>query len=83
MGLRDLFSCKDCVNVLRSYLDGEMTPEDEAHLKSHLAECPPCVDFLESYKATPVLCRKALAQRMPEEMSLRLKAFLREKAGRS
>jgi len=83
VGLHDFSSCKNCVDVLQSYLDGEMAPEDEAHLRSHLAECPPCVDFLETYKATPELCRKALAQRMPEELSQKLKAFLREKAGRS
>lgn len=83
MGLLGLFSCKDCVDVLQSYLDGEMAPEDEAHLKSHLADCPPCVDFLETYKATPGLCRKALARQMPEELGQKLKAFLREKTGQS
>ena len=79
MGLMGLFSCKDCVDVLRAYLDGEMSPEEEAHLKAHLGDCPPCVDFLESYKATPGLCRKALKAKMPEELSQKLKAFLREK----
>ena len=74
-----LFSCKDCVDVLRAYLDGEMSPEEEAHLKAHLGDCPPCVDFLESYKATPGLCKKALARKMPEELSQKLKAFLRDK----
>lgn len=83
MGLLGLFSCKDCVDVLRAYLDGEMSPEDEAHFKSHVGDCPPCLEFLESYKATPNLCRKALAARMPEELSHKLKAFLREKASRT
>lgn len=78
-----LFTCKDCVDVLRDYLDGEMSPEDEAHFKSHLEDCPPCVEFLESYRATPGLCKKALAQRMPQELSEKLKAYLREKATRS
>jgi anti-sigma factor (TIGR02949 family) len=73
------FSCKECVDVLRAYLDGEMTPEDEAHLKAHLGDCPPCVDFVEQYRATPGLCKKALAAKMPEELSFKLKAFLREK----
>jgi anti-sigma factor (TIGR02949 family) len=80
VGLFGLFSCKDCVDVLRDYLDGEMTPADEAHFKSHVADCPPCMEFLDTYKATPGLCRKALAQRMPEELTSKLKAFLREKA---
>jgi len=83
VGLMGLFSCKDCVDVLRAYLDGEMTAEDEAHFKAHLGDCPPCLEFLESYKATPGLCRKALARRMPEELSSKLKSFLREKTSRS
>jgi anti-sigma factor RsiW len=74
-----LFSCKDCVDVLLAYLDGEMSPEEEAHFKAHLGDCPPCVDFLEGYKATPGLCRRALARKMPEEMSQKLKAYLRDK----
>lgn len=80
MGWFGLFSCKDCVDVLRDYCDGEMDPKDRAHFESHIGDCPPCMEFLESYKATPDLCRKALAQRMPQELSSKLKAFLREKA---
>jgi len=59
-----------------------MSPEDEAHLKEHLGYCPPCVEFVEQYRATPVLCRKALrAQiaKMPDELSQKIKAFLRAK----
>jgi anti-sigma factor (TIGR02949 family) len=73
------FSCKECVDVLRAYLDGEMTSEDQAHFKAHLGDCPPCMDFLEQYKAMPGLCKKALAAKMPEELSHKLKAFLRDK----
>lgn len=75
-------TCKECVDVLRAYLDGEMTPEEESHFKSHLGDCPPCVDFVETYRSTPDLCRKALASQMPDELSRKLKAYLREKTAR-
>ena len=65
--------------MLGDFLDGAMSPEDEAHLKEHLEGCPPCVDFLRTYRATPELCRRALASQMPAEMSNRLMEFLRGK----
>lgn len=82
MGLLGFITCKDCVDTLRAYLDGEMTPEDEAHLKAHLGDCPPCVEFMNSYRDTPGLCRKALASRMPEELSRKIKDYLRAKVAK-
>jgi anti-sigma factor (TIGR02949 family) len=80
------FDCKDCVDALRAYLDGEMTSEDEARFKAHVEDCPPCKEFLETYLATIGLARKALGQKMPEELSQKIKTFKdedKDKARRS
>jgi anti-sigma factor RsiW len=74
-----MYTCKDSINLLLDFLDGELTPEDTQHLREHLQGCSPCVDFLRTYRATPGLCKKALAQRMPQEMSSKLTEFLRSK----
>lgn len=74
-----MFSCKDSINLLMDFLDGEMAPEEEAHLQEHLSGCPPCVDFLRTYRATPGLCKRALAKQMPKEVSESLTEFLRSK----
>jgi hypothetical protein len=37
------------------------------------------VDFLQSYKATPQLARRAMVDEMPRELAGKLKAFLRSK----
>jgi hypothetical protein len=37
------------------------------------------VDFLRTYRATPGLCKRALAERMPQELSSKLTDFLRSK----
>lgn len=74
-----MYTCKDSINLLLDYLDGELTPEDTQHLREHLQGCSPCVDFLRTYRATPGLCKKALAQKMPQEMSSKLTEFLRSK----
>jgi anti-sigma factor RsiW len=74
-----MYTCKDSINLLMDYLDGEMTPEEAQHLKEHLQGCAPCVDFLRTYRATPSLCKRALAKSMPQEMSSKLTEFLRSK----
>lgn len=74
-----MYTCKDSINLLLDFLDGELTPEDAQHLREHLQGCAPCVDFLRTYRATPGLCKKALAQKMPQEMSTKLTEFLRSK----
>jgi anti-sigma factor (TIGR02949 family) len=74
-----MYNCKDSINLLQDYLDGELTPEDAQHLREHLQGCAPCVDFLRTYRATPGLCKRALAHKMPQEMSSKLTEFLRSK----
>lgn len=74
-----MYTCKDSINLLLDFLDGELTPEDTQHLREHLQGCSPCVDFLRTYRATPGLCKKAMAQKMPQEMSSKLTEFLRSK----
>ena len=72
-----MFSCKDSIHLLMDFLEGEMSPELARELEQHLAGCPPCVDFLHTYRRTPGMCRRALAARMPEELSAKLTEFLR------
>ncbi|XXF77184.1 zf-HC2 domain-containing protein [Myxococcaceae bacterium GXIMD 01537] len=74
-----MYNCKDSINLLLDFLDGELTEEDARHLKEHLSGCAPCVDFLRTYRATPGLCKRALVQRMPKEVSEKLTEFLRSK----
>jgi len=74
-----MFNCKDSIDSLLPFLEGEMSPEDEEHLRAHLNGCPPCVEFVRSYRATSGLCRKALVKSMPPEVADRLRSFLRGK----
>jgi anti-sigma factor RsiW len=62
-----------------NFLDGEMSADEESHLREHLSGCPPCVDFLKTYRATPTLCKRALARQMPEELSGKLTEYLRQR----
>lgn len=72
-------TCKDSIDALLAYLDGDMPNEEKRALEEHLTGCSPCVDFMKTYRETSSLCRKALAARMPTEVASRLKDFLSAK----
>ena len=76
-------TCKDSVELLLEYLDGELTPELREKLEEHLGGCSPCEDFLKSYRATPGLCRKALARDVPREVAAKLTDFLSREMGKA
>ena len=69
--------CKECVDFLGEYVDGDM-PETEARaFEAHLDACPPCVAFVDTYRKTTNMCREKLAVTMPAELSISIMAFLR------
>jgi anti-sigma factor RsiW len=43
--------------MLSEYLDRELTAETCTELEAHLADCPPCIEFLNSLKKTVGLCK--------------------------
>ncbi len=57
MGHHHGCKCNDAFAMLSEYLDHELTAETCAELEAHLADCPPCIDFLNSLKKTVGLCK--------------------------
>ena len=58
------------------YLEGALgLPEREA-IDTHVAGCPRCVAFLESYVETPRIMRAATTGALPAERSAALRRFL-------
>jgi anti-sigma factor (TIGR02949 family) len=72
-------TCNDALKHLVDYLEGELEPEANSELESHLSACPPCVRFLQTYKSTGKVCKQALEREMPVEMKHALRKFLRSK----
>ncbi len=54
-------TCRDVVEFLMAYLDGELDAGARADFDRHLGECPACVAFVETYERTVRLGRAALA----------------------
>lgn len=52
-------TCREVVDFLGEYLDGDLPSAQCAAFESHLADCPDCVTYLRSYEETVRLGRAA------------------------
>jgi anti-sigma factor RsiW len=53
-------TCLEFVEFLDAYLAGELPPEQVAEFNNHLAGCPPCVTYMQTYQETVRLGKEAL-----------------------
>jgi anti-sigma factor RsiW len=74
--------CRECIDLLVDYLEGDLPPARAQALEIHLELCPACVRFLRTYQGTVDVARKLPVEEIPEELVDRLIDFLqREKDG--
>jgi len=66
-------TCRQIVDFLMDYLDGELPADASSTFEEHLAICPPCRVYLDTYEETIRLGREACADHddpadAPEEL---------------
>ncbi len=72
-----MICCKECLDLLFDYLEGNLDDETSSSLDEHLQDCPPCINFLRTYKKTTVICRESLGKNdIPDVVQMKLKEFL-------
>src|SRR5436309_7930225 len=54
-------TCRELIDFLMAYLDGELDPAERAEFDRHLSLCPNCRNYLHSYTATVRLGKWAFA----------------------
>jgi anti-sigma factor RsiW len=52
-------TCRELIERLAGYVDGDLPPDERAAIEEHLASCPSCQNYLASYQATIEMERKA------------------------
>jgi anti-sigma factor RsiW len=45
-------NCREFVDFLMAYLDAELPSDQVESFRQHLADCPPCVNYLDTYRET-------------------------------
>ena len=74
-------ACMSGVELLMDFREGVLPADVHAALEAHVAGCPRCAAFVESYRATPRILRDATATPLPDHVEASLKAFLRGRTG--
>ena len=68
--------CKQVFSLLSEYLNLELSPDACQEIETHLAGCPPCVEFAESLRKTVELCRHYQPSELPEPLGKRAREEL-------
>ena len=69
-------SCPRIVSLLSDYLDGRLPSDVRADLEQHLSGCAECTAFVGTFRSTVSMLQSLSEQELPEELRLRLRAFL-------
>jgi anti-sigma factor RsiW len=70
----DSLTCRELIGFLADYLDGELPEPTRRVFEDHLEDCPPCRDYLASYRTTIALAAEAcgpddrVAEDVPEDL---------------
>jgi anti-sigma factor RsiW len=75
-----MISCRETVESLLDFLTGELSREHRDRAERHLAECPCCAAFLDSYRTTVLLVRRLPRPSLPVALQRRLRALLEDDA---
>ena len=71
--------CREMVDLLVDYLDGELSVGTTMDLEKHLKGCDNCLAFLNTYRKAVSLSQKLEYGDIPAELQKRLRDFLSDK----
>jgi anti-sigma factor RsiW len=57
--MKPFITCKELVDFLGEYVEGALSAAQLAEFHRHLAVCPSCIHYVESYKTTRLLGKAA------------------------
>jgi anti-sigma factor RsiW len=67
------------MEALYDFEEGTMPSSERAHFEEHLAACPPCVRFLDSYRATGRTLRALKPREIPPTLARTVFQFVKER----
>jgi|WetSurMetagenome_2_1015567.scaffolds.fasta_scaffold129275_2 anti-sigma factor (TIGR02949 family) len=70
-------ACLEIFARLSAYIDGELGEADCAEIEAHIADCPPCIDFLRGLRASVDATRGCVRSEAPRTIPPELNEKLR------
>ena len=63
-------TCRDLIQFLDDYTEGNLPPDERRRFEEHLAACPQCVRYLDSYRKTIRVSKEAAVEEaeVPERL---------------
>ena len=68
--------CPRLVSLLSDYIEGRLPADVRTDLEQHLSGCSECTTFVGSFRSTVALLQSLTEDELPDELRVRLKAFL-------
>jgi anti-sigma factor RsiW len=68
--------CSRIISLLTDYLDDRLSGDVRTDLERHLGGCSDCAAFVGTYRFTVSLLQSLSEDDLPQELRLRLRAFL-------
>lgn len=62
---RPYITCREVLDFIMAYVDGELSADQKHEFERHLGVCPSCLNYMDSYKAT-IKLGKAAMQKLDE-----------------
>jgi len=76
---RTAMTCRQTILHLLDYAEGRLEARKRKALEAHLVMCLRCVEFLDSYRRTPAIVRRATNATLPPTIARRLRRALRRR----
>lgn len=71
-----VISCHQLIEFCLDYVEGSLPGDEQTRFRRHLAQCPDCVTFFETYRRTPELSRDALSAQIPPSVKESVRSYL-------
>ena len=68
--------CREVFEMLSEYIDGELPADTCEHIERHIADCAPCVQFVESLRKSVSVYRDYRPSENPPPLSREAKERL-------
>jgi anti-sigma factor RsiW len=74
---------KIVLDLLGEYEAGTLPEAERVELERHIEECPPCVRFLSTYRATGKCVKSLKPSDIPDALAASILAFVKARRDRS